>query len=285
LEDCCEQRLCFFDPILLESQAAGPELGLSLDASKGSGRAAESEGPVEVVLGYGEVSCWQVDLADATQYEGLASDVVCFRQPVECCRVGGKCLVAAAEEPVSHRDVRRRHTGTMAVVEGLEQVKRALEMVECLGRHLPIGIEFAELVQERCLPEDVAGAVGGGHADVEDLLPLVECSLKFEQAGRGDRGVPAGVDVAVVGGLSQHRHDAGPDGVEPDHRLGTDQVVETVRRGGPRTAEDDQMVPVVCRTVRGAQHTIRELLNGTRLAPAGAGCLSLAWQHRRAILN
>ena len=31
------------------------------------------------------------------------------------------------------------------------------------------------------------------------------------------------------------------------------------------------------------EHTIRELLDSSRLAPAGAGCLSLAWQHRRAI--
>jgi hypothetical protein len=33
------------------------------------------------------------------------------------------------------------------------------------------------------------------------------------------------------------------------------------------------------------EHTIRELLDGGRLAPAAAGCLTLAWQHRRTILD
>ena len=32
-------------------------------------------------------------------------------------------------------------------------------------------------------------------------------------------------------------------------------------------------------------HVVRELLGGGRLAPAAAGCLELAWEHRRSLLN
>jgi hypothetical protein len=33
------------------------------------------------------------------------------------------------------------------------------------------------------------------------------------------------------------------------------------------------------------RHVIDELLNGGRLAPAAAGCLQLAWEHRKTILG
>jgi hypothetical protein len=152
-----------------------------------------------------------------------------------------------------HRDVDGSDAGAVAVADGLKQALRVLEGVERLGGHLPIGPKLAELVQHGCLPDDIAGVAGRGHADVEHKLPLGEGSLQLEQPGRRDRDAPADAEVAVPFRLSQEGDDAAPCRVEPGQWLGFDRGGKAVDKERSRVPLYDQVVAVVRGPVRGSQ--------------------------------